>query len=393
MRGFKRHSTRPFNRPNRGPRGQHRVKTFDPSILVKNSPAQAQPVQEAYVPKHVFLEFGLGEQLLRNVAAKKYVTPTPIQDQAIPLLMAGRDVVGIANTGTGKTAAFLLPLIHKVAGDRRQRILIVTPTRELAGQILAELRQFCAGMGIRGTLCIGGVSMYAQIRDLNTNPNFVIGTPGRLKDLELQKKLYFGSFNNVVLDEVDRMLDMGFVKDVTGILEMLAKPRQSAFFSATVSGEIENIMKKFLVNPATISIRSKTVIENITQDIVNTHGKAKVDVLHDLLIKKEFEKVLVFGRTKRGLQKLAIDLTRRGFGVTAIHGNKSQGQRQRSLEQFKSNRVKVLLATDVASRGLDIDNISHVINFDLPESYDDYIHRIGRTGRADKKGIALTLVE
>lgn len=382
-----------FQRQQR-PRFGHRIKSFDPSNLVNSTPNFHPIVAEvAYVAKHSFNEFGFQDRVLANVATKRYTIPTPIQDQTIPLLMEGKDVVGIADTGTGKTAAFLLPLINKTLLDKSQRVLIVAPTRELAVQIEQEFKQFAKNMGMSSTLCIGGVSIRQQVYSLRFNPQFVIGTPGRLKDLGQQGVIRFGTFNNVVLDEVDRMLDMGFIHDVTHILSSLAQNRQSAFFSATTAGDVQVIMRKFLRQPMIISIKSKSVLENISQEVVRTNGKAKIEILHNLLIKEGFDKVLVFGRTKHGLEKLAFDLAKRGFGVAALHGNKSQGQRQRSLDQFRTNRVKVLLATDVASRGLDIENVTHVINYDLPESYEDYIHRIGRTGRANKKGIALTLVE
>lgn len=381
-----------FNRQQNRNNGR-RVKAFDPSALVRNLPLEAAPVQEEFIPKHTFAGFGFHNLLHNNVAARKYTNLTPIQDQIIPLMLSGRDVVGIANTGTGKTAAFLTPLIQKVILDRSQRVLIMAPTRELAVQIDQEFRSFSRGMGIFSAVCIGGVSMRGQVMDLRRNPNFVIGTPGRIKDLGNGRSINFPAFNNVVLDEVDRMLDMGFVRDITKILSVLAKKRQSAFFSATTNQEVNQIMKGFLNSPEVVSVKVKETLHNIAQKIVRSNGKAKIEVLHDLLISPGFDKVLVFGRTKHGLERLATDLSRRGFAVVAIHGNKSQYQRQRSLEQFKSNRVKVMLATDVASRGLDIDDVTHVINYDLPESYEDYVHRIGRTGRANKSGMALTLVD
>lgn len=382
---------RHFNRyPTRQPR--HRVKSFDPTVLVKNLPQTAPQTQEDFVPKHSFSDFGFHDILANNIAARKYTALTPIQDQVIPLMISGKDVVGIANTGTGKTVSFLTPLIQKAIKDRSQRVLILAPTRELAVQIEQEFKSFSKNTGLASVLCIGGVSMRGQIYNLRFNPNFVIGTPGRIKDLGNQRVINFILFNNVVLDEVDRMLDMGFVRDITHILTLLPKNRQSAFFSATTTPEVTRIMSGFLNSPVTVSVRANTTLHNISQKIINANGKPKIDVLHELLISPGFDKVLVFGRTKYGLERLANDLSRRGFTVAAIHGNKSQGHRQHSLEQFKNNRVKVLLATDVASRGLDIDNVTHVINFDLPESYEDYVHRIGRTGRANKSGIALTLV-
>lgn len=369
-----------------------RIKSFDPSVLVKNSLYKPNLVEETYSAKHSFGDFAFPQQLLFNINQRNYSTLTPIQDQVIPLLLSRSDVVGLANTGTGKTAAFLLPFLKKIAQDRSQRVLVMAPTRELAVQIDQEIRSFSLKMGIFSALCIGGVGMYSQIRSLQRNPNFVVGTPGRLKDLAGQHRLNFATFNTVILDEVDRILDMGFINDMTAILLALPKLRQSAFFSATMTPQIQRVMNSFLKQPVIVSVKTQTVLTNIAQDVVPTHGKAKTEVLHDLLIKQGFDKVLVFGRTKWGLEKLASDLSRRGLVVVAIHGNKSQGQRQHSLSEFKNNRVKVLLATDVASRGLDIDDVTHVINFDLPESYEDYIHRIGRTGRADKRGIALTLV-
>jgi len=380
----------PFGRGGNRP---HRIKSFDPTVLVKNQAAMVNNNQpETFIPKNTFLDFGFDSQLLANIEVRKYSQLTAIQDQVIPLMMAGRDTVGIANTGSGKTAAFLLPLIQKVIKDRNQKVLIMAPTRELALQIDTELRMFAKNTHLFSALCIGGVGMTNQIYNLRRNPNFVIGTPGRLKDLFQQNVLKLQSFNNLVLDEVDRILDMGFVKDMTEILSFLPRPRQSAFFSATTTPEVIRIMDRFLTNPVRVSVRANVTIDNIKQEIVNLMGKSKTDVLHNLLIKPGFDKVLVFGRTKHGLDKLEDELVRRGFVVTAIHGNKSQSQRQNSLKQFKDNQVKIMLATDLASRGLDIDNVTHVINFDLPESYEDYIHRIGRTGRANKTGVAVTLV-
>jgi len=234
--------------------------------------------------------------------------------------------------------------------------------------------------------------MNKQIQRLRRNPQFVIGTPGRLKDLEQRHILNLRAFTIIVLDEVDRMLDMGFIHDVQHLISFLSDNRQSLFFSATIEGKVKQVMARFLKNPAIVSVKTSIVAKNVNQEIVRISGRNKVDVLHDLLIKKGFDKVLVFGRTKWGIEKLAKNLIQRGFKATAIHGNKSQNQRQRALRQFKNGQVKVLLATDVAQRGLDIDSVTHVINFDLPETQEDYIHRIGRTARVDKKGVAITLM-
>lgn len=347
-----------------------------------------------YVAKHRFEDFPILEQLKRSIASRNYTSPTPIQDQAIPAILEGKDVTGIANTGTGKTAAFLIPLIDKVLKDRSQKVLIITPTRELALQIDQEFQYFTKGSGIYSALCIGGKGMFAQRNMLRVNPNFVIGTPGRINDLIKRKSLHLSQFGNVVLDEADRMVDIGFIDTIKYFVSLLPQNRQSMFFSATISGKVNEILQSFVRNPVTISVKQQDAAGNIYQDIVNVANRhKKIDQLHDLLIKDGFEKVLVFGRTKWGIQKLADMLQARGLRVGAIHGNKNQNQRQRVLEQFKKNEINILLATDVASRGLDIPDVSHVINYDLPATYDDYIHRIGRTGRANKRGIALTFVE
>ncbi len=358
------------------------------------SPAAANSTLEAYLPIHSFADFALSDTLKSNIAYHKYTVPTPIQDQSIAHILEGRDLIGIANTGTGKTAAFLIPLIEKISRNQNERVLIVAPTRELALQIKDELHKFSRGLGIHAILCIGGASSNMQRNELKRNPHVVIGTPGRLKDLIQQKSLDLSRFHTIVLDEVDRMVDIGFIKDITYLISLLPKERQSLFFSATVAPQIQQIVQKFVKNPITVSVKKKDTAENIEQNIIKVqHKDKKIEQLHDLLIQQGFDKVLIFGRTKWGIQKLTDTLIQRGFKAAAIHGNKSQNQRQRALDQFKQNSIQVLLATDVASRGLDIDDVTHVINYDQPASYDDYVHRIGRTGRADKKGTALTFVD
>lgn len=390
-RSSSRFSSGPKNgRPTFGNRGARRIKTFDPSHLVRKAEPQAEI---AFTPKHQFADFGLEPALLRNIEQRGYQTPTPIQDQAIPELLLGKDLIGLANTGTGKTAAFLIPLINKIVLDPSQGALIVAPTRELAVQIEQELWQFIDGLRLGSVLCIGGVSIRPQITKLQRDPHFVIGTPGRLRDLEEQRALDFGQYQNIVLDEVDQMFDMGFIRDVKHIISRLPAERQSLFFSATLPDSLHQVMREFLRNPIRISVKSRETAANVDQEVIKVQGQSKIDVLHELLNKSEFEKVLVFSRTKHATEKLARNLQVRGFAVDAIHGNKSQGQRQRAIEQFKRNRINILVATDVASRGLDIDNVTHVINYDLPETYEDYIHRIGRTGRASKKGTAVSFVE
>lgn len=355
-------------------------------------PPQGRPKE--YDSQHTFSDFDLDTRLKRNVAAKGYRIPTPIQDQAIPHVLQGKDVVGIANTGTGKTAAFLLPMLDKVLNDLGQRVLILAPTRELALQIDEEFMAFSHDLGIRSVLCIGGTNMAMQIRKLKKKHNFVIGTPGRIKDLLQRRLLHLDSFKNVILDEADRMLDMGFIHDIKYLLAHLPEQRHSLFFSATVSKQIEELIRTFLCDPLTISVKTRETAANVQQDVVRVRqNQNRLDVLQNLLRKSEFHKVLVFGRTKRGVDRLSKTLSKNGFRVDCIHGDKTQSRRQRALKDFKESKLRILVATDVAARGLDIDNVSHVINFDMPNSHDDYIHRIGRTGRGDKKGIALTFID
>jgi len=366
-------------------------KTVNPFLLVKKASKDLEV--RGQIIRNQFSDFLISDQLKRNILEKGYTTPTPIQDQVIPVVLLGKDVVGIANTGTGKTAAFLVPLVNKIIYNRSQKVLIVTPTRELAVQINDELKLFSKGLNIFSVLCIGGVNIHPQIQALRRNPDIVIGTPGRLKDLKNQGRLNIASFNNIVLDEVDRMLDMGFINDVKFIISHLPKIRQSLFFSATLSPQIKNIINTLSINPIMISVKLQETLANVDQDVIRINGQVKQDVLFNLLLKEGFDKVLIFGRTKWGIEKLSKQLIQRGLKVAALHGNKNQSQRQRALDQFRNNEVNILLATDIVSRGIDVDDVTHVINYDLPENYEDYVHRIGRTGRNNKKGTALSFIE
>jgi superfamily II DNA/RNA helicase len=356
---------------------------------------KAEPVAETipYVPQNAFVDFMIDDRIKANVAKKGYINPTPIQDQSIPHILKGADVVGIANTGTGKTAAFLLPLLNKVLNAPTENVLIIVPTRELAQQINEEFVQFRGALRLFSACCVGGASISQQISTLRRNHNFVIGTPGRLKDLIERGMINPARFATIVLDEADRMLDMGFVNDMRFIMNKMPKERQTLFFSATTNNEIFKMIKEFLREPITVSVKTGETTKNVDQDVIRVAGEtAKINVLHDLLIKPEFSKVLVFGRTKHGVEKLAKELSIRGFTSESIHGNKNQSKRQKALSAFKDNRAKVLVATDVAARGLDIPNVSHVINFDIPATYEDYVHRIGRTGRGGSQGTALTFI-
>ncbi|MDP3758380.1 MAG: DEAD/DEAH box helicase, partial [Candidatus Daviesbacteria bacterium] len=327
------------------------------------------------------------------ILSLSYSIPTPIQSQAIGPILEGRDVIGLASTGTGKTAAFLIPLIDKIYRNRNQKALVIVPTRELALQINEEFKDLSRNMSLYSAFIIGGTNMYRQIQDLRRNPHLVIATPGRLKDLIERKNIFLEDYSHIVLDEVDLMVDIGFINDVKYFVSLMPKVRQSLFFSATISSKIQDILRSFVTNPVTISVKKQDTAENVEQDVIKVERiEKKIEQLHDLLIKDGFNKVLIFGKTKHGIEKLNKELEFRGFKVGAIHGNKRQSQRQRVLASFKQNQIQVLLATDVASRGLDIDNVTHVINYDLPQTYDDYIHRIGRTGRAGKTGFALTFV-
>lgn len=350
--------------------------------------------EPVFVPEHTFADFDINEHLKKNIIAHGYEVLTPIQDKTIPHALLGQDVVGLAETGTGKTAAFLIPLIDKVMKQKGERILIMAPTRELAVQIEKELSSFARGLGFRGIVAVGGANIGPQISALRHNPAFVIGTPGRLKDLMERRVLDLSGFGTVVLDEADRMLDMGFIDDMRFILGKMRRERHTLFFCATMSKEIERLIGDFLSDPAIISIKKRDTPSSIEQDIVRIpRGKDKFDVLAEMLKDREFSRVLVFGRTKYGVEKLAKALSRLHIHAESIHGNKTYNARIRALEAFKTGKVGVLVATDVAARGLDIPAVSHVINYDLPSTYEDYIHRVGRTGRANLKGSALTFVQ
>ncbi|WKZ26474.1 MAG: DEAD/DEAH box helicase [Candidatus Paceibacterota bacterium] len=344
-------------------------------------------------PENLFGDFKIEDKLKNVIKNKGYLTPTPIQDKTIPHILNGNDIVGIANTGTGKTAAFLIPLINKVLLNKNEKVLIVVPTRELGIQINQELKDLTVGIKVFSVCCVGGVNIGKQISDLRYQNNFIIGTPGRLRDLTNRKKLFLSEFGLIVLDEADRMLDMGFISEVRFLMSGMKKDRQTLFFSATISPAIEKLISEFLRNPIRISVKSSHTSKNVDQNVIKIASRKKIDVLHDLLVIKDFNKVLIFGRTKHEVEKLSKVLIERGFKAESIHGNKSHSQRQRALQLFKNNVVQVLVATDVAARGLDIMDISHVINYDLPATYEDYVHRIGRTGRANKLGKALTFIE
>lgn len=374
-------------------RKNNRGKAYiDPQKFINKAIDKVDMVE--FVPAHNFSDFGFVADLQKNIESKGLSQPTAIQDGAIKPVMEGKDVIGLANTGTGKTAAFVLPLIHRLKTNPAQKtVLIMAPTRELAVQIDEQFKIFAFNLRLYSALCVGGVNIQGQIRNLRRRPQVIIGTPGRLKDLMQQKELKLQFVTTLVLDEADRMLDMGFLPDIKVITAELPKERQSLCFSATITPQIQYLLDSMLEDPVTVSVRTRETSEHIEQDVVKAGSKEeKVKLLRELLSDENFEKVLVFGETKYGVQRLADNLTKAGLPAEAIHGNKSQSQRQRALNKFKEGKVGILVATDVAARGLDIPNVSHVINFDQPNNYEDYIHRIGRTGRAGARGHALTFI-
>ncbi len=389
--GGSRGGSRPFSGSRSRSSGRKQQTFRDVSKFIN----KAEPIADVkpYESKNSFADFQISDQLKKNISHSGYVTPTAIQDQTIPVTLAGSDIVGIANTGTGKTAAFLIPLLDKVIRDRTQKVLIMAPTRELAIQIDEELKKFSFGTQIYSVCAVGGAPINWQIRDLSRSYNFLIGTPGRLKDLLERRTFSLNSFQSVVLDEADRMLDMGFVNDMRTLMAAMPKDHQTLFFSATLSPDIKKLIGEFLRNPINISVKTGDTSKNVDQDVVYVRGAQKFDLLHDLLSNPEFNKVLIFGRTKHGVERLANNLSEKGHKAGSIHGDKNHNQRQHSLKAFKDNIIKVLVATDVAARGLDIPNVTHVINYELPATHEDYIHRIGRTGRAGRAGKALTFID
>lgn len=374
-----------------GGRRRFEPKKIDSSMYVRK--AKEAVVSEEMVELALFGTLALQPIIQQSIEKKGYKNPTPIQTKAIPPILEGKDVIGIANTGTGKTGAFVLPLIQKILNNRDERVLILVPTRELGMQIQNEIAEFGYGMQIYSTLCIGGRYIRNQIYDLRRDPHFIIATPGRLKDLINQRAVRLDKTHTVVLDEADRMVDMGFIQDITEILSLLPTERQSLCFSATMSPQIEVIVNRFMKNPVTISVKTQASTENVDQDIVRIqNGQTKIGILEEMLRKENFQKVLIFSRTKWGSEKLSNHLNSLGFKSTSIHGDKRQRQREQAIALFRESRCNILVATDVAARGIDIPDITHVINFDEPATYDDYVHRIGRAGRGNNKGHALTFV-
>jgi len=370
--------------------GGRKQPTFDPTQFINKNPVEEK--EEVFVPTHSFKDFGLHPRLLSAIDNLGIESPSPIQDQTIPLAMEGKDLIGLAETGSGKTAAFLLPLIQKSLRNKDEVTLVLAPTRELALQAEQELKKFATAFKLYGTSIVGGTNIRPQIRQLKRQQHFIFGTPGRVLDLINQGYLKTNRITNVVLDEADRMLDMGFIHDMRKILAGVPEDRQTLFFSATMTKEAENLVNDFMRDPVTISVKKKDVTNSVKQDVVPYEEDLKLDTLLLLLAKPEFKRVIIFTQMKHQAEKLSQSLSREGVSAESIHGNKSHGQRQRALKSFKSGQSRVLVATDVAARGIHVDAVSHVINYDLPTTFEDYVHRIGRTGRGVEKGEALTFV-
>ena len=346
-----------------------------------------------------FQDLRLNDPITRALAEEKYLTPTPIQVQTIPIVMSGRDVIGIAQTGTGKTAAFALPILHHLAANPRQtgrktcRVLVLSPTRELSGQILDSFRTYGRHLRLRSALAIGGVPMGRQVRSVMQGIEVLVATPGRLLDLVQSNGLKLGQVEFLVLDEADRMLDMGFINDIRKIVSKLPVKRQTLFFSATMPKDIAELAEAMLRDPARVAVTPvASTVERITQRIIQVDHTAKPTLLAQLLKQEAVDRALIFTRTKHGADKVVKGLARAGITSNAIHGNKSQNHRERVLAAFRSGEIRTLVATDIAARGIDVDGISHVVNFDLPNIPETYVHRIGRTARAGAEGIAISLV-
>ena len=346
-----------------------------------------------------FQDFGLADPISRALREENYLTPTPIQAQTIPLALSGRDVVGIAQTGTGKTAAFALPILHRILANRIKpqpkscRVLVLSPTRELSGQILDSFNAYGRHMRLSSALAIGGVPMGRQVRSLMHGVEILVATPGRLLDLVQSNGLKLGQVEFLVLDEADRMLDMGFINDIRKIVAKLPVRRQTLFFSATMPKDIAELADAMLRDPARVAVTPvASTAERITQRVIQVDHSAKGSFLAELLKQEAVERALVFTRTKHGADKVVKGLARAGITADAIHGNKSQNHRERVLAAFRSGAIRTLVATDIAARGIDVDGVSHVVNFDLPNVPETYVHRIGRTARAGAEGIAISLV-
>lgn len=349
---------------------------------------------------NTFEDLGLAEPILRAVSAEGYTNPTPIQAAAIPELLNGRDVIGVAQTGTGKTASFVLPMLHQITFGKRRampkmcNVLILSPTRELSAQIVENINKYACFTKISSTLIVGGVSPRGQIRALNAGVDIVVATPGRLLDHLNNGAIMLAKTQALVIDEADQMLDLGFLPDIRRIVSRLPSERQTALLSATMPGQIRKLADDLLTSPAEITIAAVSrPVERIVQSVRHVEKSDKRRVLTEILSDKQVERTVVFTRTKRGADRVCKQLVASNLNAAAIHGNKSQGQRERTMAAFRSGKASILVATDIAARGIDIDDVSHVVNFELPNVPESYVHRIGRTARAGRSGVAISLCD
>lgn len=392
-RGGKNTSNRNNNfRPKAKPQNKRKQSSVDIRLLTQKAIPQ---VIEPFEPSRTFSEMPLNAELKAAIAKKGFEYPTEIQDSTLEALIEGRDLLGIAQTGTGKTGAFLIPIINRLLEEGRNfQTLVMVPTRELAVQVEEEFRSLTKGLGLYSSVFIGGTNINRDLQNCRKKNHIVVGTPGRLLDLHQRKALWFKDFEVLVLDEFDRMLDMGFAQDVKRITGAMTKRNHTMLFSATLDKQQQPFINQLLNNPVEVKVSSgETTGEHIDQEIIRLEeGQDKFDLLLSMIERPEFEKVLVFAETKRWVNRVHKQLSQAGVRSDEIHGNKTQNYRQNALNKFKSGKVKVLVATDVAARGLDVSDVTHVINYQLPSSIDSYIHRIGRTGRAGKKGKAYTFV-
>ena len=375
----------------RNNQNKKKVSKINPKHLIKIA---TETESDTFTSSKVFSEFDLEPALLKNIEVKGYKNPTEIQEKTVEDLLLNKDMIGIAETGSGKTGAFLIPILNKMIIFPQVQAIVIVPTRELAQQVEQEFQDLSKNLKIHSACFIGGTNVNRDINKAKGRPKFIVGTPGRLKDLTERRALNLGQIDTLVLDEFDRMLDMGFIKDIRHLSKLMKGRQQTVLFSATANPSQNSIIKEFVHEPIKVSVTSGNASsERVDQDIIEVKPEEnKIDVLVDLLKQDAFEKVILFTETKRAADKLNKQLHKNKIKTDVIHGNKSQNYRTKAIASFKAGKMKVLIATDVAARGIDIKDITHVINYQLPMTMDSYIHRIGRTGRAGKTGKALTFI-
>ena len=388
----KKNDFRSRNRKNRSNRAKKRPAGFDLNKLINAPGTSHEPIQDA--PQRKFSDMHLQLPLAKNLSGRGFDHPTAIQDQTFEAILEGRDILGIANTGTGKTAAFLMPIIQQLLSGKEFQSLVVVPTRELAQQVQKEFFLLTKGTKLFSSCFIGGTTISADYKLLKKKNHVIIGTPGRLLDLVERKALPLEKTSVLILDEFDRMLDMGFVNDVKRITKAMQHRKQTLLFSATEDGSQKSLVADILNKPVKVKVSTgHSISSDVSQEAIRVQGKDKTQLLIDMIMQQELKKVLVFAETKRQVNQLEKKLSQARIATGLIHGNKSQNQRTQALNSFRKNKIKVLVATDVAARGIDVADITHVINFQVPQTLDSYIHRIGRTGRAGKKGTAITFID